>query len=424
MKQSAHIASVLGGLQKYELEDIGSIFGAQLPPRLKKAEMIDSLAYYLVTKPEKWLPNMLERDLRLLQRLVHAGPGVSDFLYVPDYPPVVETAGLVDYSDEDQDWHEVWLREEIYDIVAPHIDRAVAEGTRTGRFEIERTCLGYLNLYGVMPYQLLLDKMMDYCDGAFGPDNDLLTEYFRRSALLKLCRFEDEADGADWVCSPCIVEVEEILRSRPYYREVKDYPAFSPADALEAGSGAPFFTFGLKTAEGRALVEMLRELGYEGESLVVAEHDIWMDAQVVDEMADAEALFEVVTQHADAIGSFERYNECLQVIADYANTLPKWLLNGYSPDQTGYLKIVLRVDPAVENNPAYTDGTPRWSMPYPTVSEGYTDLIEKDAQLEKLSSMLPEGFPFGMAIPHVAPEDPCPCGSGLQYRHCHGKIMN
>ena len=31
---------------------------------------------------------------------------------------------------------------------------------------------------------------------------------------------------------------------------------------------------------------------------------------------------------------------------------------------------------------------------------------------------------FGMAVPHVAPFEPCPCGSGLSYRNCHGKFIN
>ena len=63
-------------------------------------------------------------------------------------------------------------------------------------------------------------------------------------------------------------------------------------------------------------------------------------------------------------------------------------------------------------------------MPAPTKSEGYTDIVEKDKALEALSAFMPNGFPFGMAVPHVAPDDPCPCGSGLKYRYCHGKITN
>ena len=67
---------------------------------------------------------------------------------------------------------------------------------------------------------------------------------------------------------------------------------------------------------------------------------------------------------------------------------------------------------------------PRWTLPRPTISEGYTDEIETDEALDRLKPLMPQGFPFGLAIPHVAPTDPCPCGSGLRYGLCHGKHLN
>ena len=54
----------------------------------------------------------------------------------------------------------------------------------------------------------------------------------------------------------------------------------------------------------------------------------------------------------------------------------------------------------------------RWTMPEPTISEGFA------------AEMFTENYPLGFAIPHVAPDDPCPCGSGLTYRHCHGKYLS
>jgi preprotein translocase subunit SecA len=29
-----------------------------------------------------------------------------------------------------------------------------------------------------------------------------------------------------------------------------------------------------------------------------------------------------------------------------------------------------------------------------------------------------------MAVRHVAPDDPCPCGSGLKYKNCHGRHLS
>lgn len=422
MKQERNIASILSSFQKYELEDIGNLFGTHFPSRMKKSEMVAGLAYYLSACPSKWLNHLMERDLRLLKMLVEAGPDVQLNLDYPPYPTVLEAAGLVDFDDSDGSFHRVLLRQEVYDIVAPFIDDAIAEGEKTGYFDIERVALGYLNLYGVLEFELFIDLMMEYYEQNFGSDFGPLTEYFKSSPLLKLCRCNDDGKMGDCVCSPCVENPGELFSNRSFYSGIDNYRQFAWTEAMKAGSDAPFFTYGLDTPEGEAMTDMLRSLGYDGSELLIEVHDIWMNSQLLnDDIADS--VFDTVTQCGDKIGSLDRYNECLHIIADYVNSLPKWLLKGYSPEESGYLKVVLKFDPSVENDPACGEA-PRWSMPRPTISDGYTDLIETDAALERLSAMMPEGFPFGMAIPHVAPDDPCPCGSGLKYRNCHGRRLN
>ena len=33
-------------------------------------------------------------------------------------------------------------------------------------------------------------------------------------------------------------------------------------------------------------------------------------------------------------------------------------------------------------------------------------------------------YRMGLAVKPVAPDALCPCGSGLSYRNCHGKVLN
>ena len=197
----------------------------------------------------------------------------------------------------------------------------------------------------------------------------------------------------------------------------------SVEDALEAGAGAPYFTVGLKTPEGRAMTDALQRIGYEGFDLLRAQHDIWVEAQYP---YDNEALFAPLADKDETIPSDSLYYGCMDAIIDYANAVPKWALNGFSALEKDYL--ILEYPPeegaAEETSAPREEAYPEWSMPRPSISEGYTDLIETDDALDRLSGLMPEGFPFGMAIPHVAPTDPCPCGSGLRYCHCHGKMLN
>ena len=66
---------------------------------------------------------------------------------------------------------------------------------------------------------------------------------------------------------------------------------------------------------------------------------------------------------------------------------------------------------AGEEEPEEGETYPRWTMPSPKVSAGYAGEMEDPR------------IPMGFAIPHVAPDDPCPCGSGLRYCRCHGKFL-
>ena len=80
------------------------------------------------------------------------------------------------------------------------------------------------------------------------------------------------------------------------------------------------------------------------------------------------------------------------VVCDFADAVPKWCLQGRSALETG--------ECLCDRN--------AWIAPENKV---YPQPLDSD-------------FPVGFAIPHVAPNDPCPCGSGLRYCRCHGKYLS
>ncbi len=89
---------------------------------------------------------------------------------------------------------------------------------------------------------------------------------------------------------------------------------------------------------------MLGNLGYAGEDLIHEEHDIWMNAQMFGKNDTTEAIFASVSRKQEDIESFEDYDECMEIVAAYANTLPKWLLKGYSSNEKNCLKVVLQTE--------------------------------------------------------------------------------
>ncbi len=377
------IFKALESFPRVELEDIRQFFGADVPAKVRKLEFVDRLGAYIIERPAEWLGRMLERDLRLLKRLVDAGPGVPLYLDYPDFPSVLETVRLLGSDTSDENFREVWIPKELYDVVAPHIDKVLAEGEESGVFETDRAALGYLCLYGILTVDEFFDKMLDYWEFSGRHSVECFTNIVYESPVMKLCRVD--SGGERYMCAPNIFDPDEILDGRKEYSAIDSLRPFTPQDALKAGAGSPYFVYGLDTDEGRKLVEMLGNLGYAGEDLVREEHDIWMNAQMSGKKDTTEAIFASVTRKQDEIVSFEDYDDCMEIVAKYANTLPKWLLKGYSSNEKNCLKVVLQ-----------TEDDPMRSM------------VRKNPLL-------------GLFVPPAPPDDPCPCGSRLSYRNCHGK---
>lgn len=401
--------TILDGFQKPELQDLGSILGNDLSPRLRKSQLVEQLHAYLHTQPRQWMSHLMERDVRLLRDLVHAGPDKVQYQDYADYPSLLEVTGLVEYDDSDEHFHKVWISREMYEIVAPDVDKVFHSLEKNGQFDVERIGLGYLNLYGILPTEMFIDLMMDWYEKTHDGDFRRLTRILHSSPLVKMYRYTDK--WGDYVCSPCVNDIDELFTLRESLGK-QHFARFTDADAREAGAGAPYFTVGMKSREGMRLEQMYRQLGWEGYDLVKAVHDTWMESQYT--AAPNEALFQPLMDSPQSPDLDEKaWENCCQIVCDYADNVPKWCLCGRTAAATHQCQADRDAWKEPAAAPAQeTEEYPRWTMPEPTVTEGYAAELNSD------------GYPLGFAIPHVAPNDPCPCGSGLRYCRCHGRYLS
>ena len=402
--------TILDGFQKPELQDLGNILGNDLSPKMRKSQLVDQLDTYLRGEPRRWMSHLMERDVRLLKDLVHAGPDKIQYQDFADYPSLLEVTGLVEYDDSDENFHKVWISREVYDIVAPDVEKVFRSCEKNGQFEVERIGLGYLNLYGILPTERFIDLMMNWYESAHGTDFRELTRILHTSPLVKMYRYNDQ--WGDYVCSPCIENIDEVFSLRESLKQFI-FPPFSAQEAREAGAGAPYFTIGLKTPEGMRLEQMYRRVGYEGFDLVKAVHDTWMESQFTAQQNDA-LLQPLVDSPLCPELDKQSWEACCEIVMAYANSVPKWVLCGRSAVQAQQCLANWTFQEPEEEASARepSEEYPQWNMPEPTVSEGFGKDLSEDY------------LPMGFAVPHVAPDDPCPCGSGLRYCHCHGKFFS
>ncbi len=401
--------TILSGFQKPELQDLGNILGKELSARFRKSQLVDELHSYITGEPREWMAHLMERDVRLLRDLVKQGPEKVQYQDFADYPSLLEVTGLVQFDDSDEHFHKVWLSREMYDIVAPEVDKVIHVLERNGQFKLERAALGFLNLYGVMPTELFVDCLMEWYNLYIGGSAKRLSKILSTTPIIKMYRYTDK--WGDYVCSPCVPDVDELMTRLDSFKG--DFAHLGNWDAYKAGSGAPYFTIGLQTLEGMRLEQMYKRIGYEGFDLVKAVHDTWMESQFTS--GPRPELFDPIFD-SPLFGTLDRnaLESFCNIVSDYADSLPKWCLAGHSAKETG--ECLADRDAWKDNEERLQEPQeadyPRWNMPEPTITDGYAGEMSSD------------GYPLGLAIPHVAPNDPCPCGSGLRYCRCHGRYMN
>lgn len=343
MTVKSKIVELFQSYRKSDILDILEFFRIDYNRSMRKSELFDCLVEIFSEEPEFWMESLLERDIKLLKTLVEKGPDKPIYVEYPDYPSIIETLKIIDSDNSDANFLKLSISPEIAGLVAPHIDTVLEWNERNSTYMLERLILGYLNIYGVIPADYLVDMIVEKMNlNGNESDVDSCVRFVSKNALLKI--FGEVIDGTAYFFSPSTYDYKDIIKERIDFPEAKDYKTFPLDLILEAGSNAPYSCYNLDGNEGRKLKEMLSGLGYDDEELMRIIHDIWMNSQFTVNDESTENLFASITARQEFITDFENYKYCIDAIVEYANSLPKWLLKGHSANELDLMKITIKVD--------------------------------------------------------------------------------
>lgn len=392
LPMSYAIRDILLSRSREEIEATLDYFNALPLRRGRKQDLVNHLCTYL-SDPSVWLEKLMEQDLRMLQRLCAAGPDTPVEMFPADYPSVLEVLHFIEVHDSDkEDMVQVSIPAPFYELIAGEIEQTVARKEKDGSFELEHFILGAVNYYGIVPLRTFVTCMFRDFD-----DLAQMRSFARSLAEHPVVRlYQETYKGEAYLVSPFVENYEEQMRLRAVkYKQVRKYAAGKREDVVSCGLNSPFCFYGAETPEGRALLDMLYEIGYEGEALQAVAHSVWYNAQFEPDEHNTGLLLYPVTSVADEIGSLELFSKYINIIVDYANRVPKWLLKGRTANETGLMAFI--------------------------VSESYVrDLYGPEVSESENEELLKFFSKVGKVQP-VGPDEPCPCGSGLSYRHCHGR---
>lgn len=390
------ISKYLSQFTKDELLFLLGFFEQPCSRTARKAEILSQTVHFLAGQPVSWLFQLPERDLKLLRKLsLFSSSGQVD-LDIPEYPCLLAALHLVEVEEDKEGYITVSASQSLLTFVRPFIDNVIEDKERMGLFKAERIALGILNIYGVISLNEFANVVYDVLDQE---SRDRVSKEIARSRIIAMSQvfYEDEC----YLVSPFVLDHEEIIKGRKQFKKVRKYASISMEDALSAGVGVPFCAYGV----GRPALESIRtaldELGYMEDDIEAILTDIWINSQFSTDQSCAESMFSCVNDKIDEIQSFKEYKRIVETIASYANSTPKWLLKGRKPDDVDSLKLSIQVDEStLEEANAIWGNDSHPSDPLEAFYRG------------------------NMAIRHVHPTAPCPCGSGLSYKNCHGKKLS
>ncbi len=363
---------------KDRLLEVRSLFEVDVPSSSRKADLIDAIERHFLTRTEDVLRLLPEYELRLLQGLSHLPKGHTYTFAFPHTPYFLALFDLVESSyDPETRETSISIDDDLREAVAGCIDSVVIGYELDGGFEAEMVFFGMLTVYGVVE----MKDLMDLIEENYSPER--AGAIYRRLVLYAPFRFFKSGTR---LCHPALGNPDDLVKDREKrgFASLKKVPL---KEIKDAGMTTPYFASDMKAPHGKALLEALRSAGFDEEALPFVVSDIWRENQF---SGDAKGVTRMVKSILEGgrFSSHEDAERCIGAIMDYSNHIPKWFLGGRSSAEVG------------------TGGG--------TIPGMAANL---NATAEKLASI----YSGASRFPKVGRNDPCPCGSGLKYKNCHGK---
>ena len=362
---------------KIQLRILGDMLGCELKSSLRKSEMATGLADYIINCSDVWLRNLPQRELDLLEIMVKMEKGSEHRTFLQPYGTVMETFGFI--TEETTDDSSIFsIVPELYDSIKEHLPMALSFRTANNYMEFEALLMGILNIYGLVEHKKVVEIFSSIYDFESNPQLAVQSmRFLYESFLMKM----DTVRKNGLIYHRTMIRngnLDEVIPERESRVEIKDYRQFSKEEFMAAGFDPLYPFVGKDSPTGKKLTAFMKKVGMGEEERNVIGTLVWLNAQE----SGTKGPLGAIHLFDGLLKGFDQVQEMMGVVQEYMNNVPKWIFKGYSSHE---------------------------------VFEKY----EKPNLRPLPEKMPPAGF--GMGVPRVERNDPCPCGSGLKYKNCHGK---
>lgn len=365
---------------KIQLSHLGDMLGCELKSSLRKSEMATGLADYIINRSDEWLRCLPQRELDLMEIMVKMEKG-SEFRTFPQpYGTVMETFGFITEERTD-DSSTFTIVPALYDSIREHLPMALSFRAANSYMEFEALLMGILNTYGLVEHKKVVEIFSSIYD--FETDPQLAVQsmqFLYESFLMRMNTVRKNG----LIYHRTMIRngsLDEVIPERESRVEIKDYRQFSKEEFMAAGFNPLYPFVGKDSPTGKKLTAFMEKVGMGEEERNVIGTLVWLNAQE----SGTKGPLGAIHLFDGLLKGFDQVQEMMGIVQEYMNNVPKWIFKGYSSHE---------------------------------VFEKY----EKPS-LQPLPDKMPPAS-FGMGVPRVGRNDPCPCGSGLKYKNCHGKYKS
>lgn len=421
MKQDKTLHKIVQKLKREELIRYASNLGLKLDEELDISKLHNAYIEFILSHPNELLMMLPMADLQLISKAknVKAGVGVPR---VDDHlTPIMVMYGLADMDILQEDFFTVTIAEDLQPLLVQHIDWALGNEHNRLRMSVEFIVEGLANILGIITqdeirkqlnnllqndsdekaakaldavrqYSLLLDSM-EYA-GNLGNAKDEDLRFVSRYGWEDKRRMEQFIIGHSRnIDSTPDFSVEELTKSSGVVFPVVPNPKMDEF--------MHFLTCRIGLDQAYAYIVCFNLWYYKIHYGEYSHDDMSMELYF---------LSHVLTEGEQKLTDIMA-EEWMQRLADFADNMPLWHLRGFTA--TDY--------PAEAFVSKLSTKEPLGTMLRKVKKEAYLikDIFNAKEQISDQTKQSKEDNPW--AVQKVGRNDPCPCGSGLKFKKCHGK---
>ncbi|WP_288576682.1 SEC-C domain-containing protein [uncultured Prevotella sp.] len=421
MKQDKTLHKIVQKLKRDELIRYASNLGLKLDEELDMSKLRKAYVEFILSHPKELLLMLPMADMHIIKKAKDIKVGESVVAVDDRLKPIMVMYGLADMDVPQEDFFNVTIAEDLQPLLVKHIDWAWGNEYNRLRMSVELIAEGLANVLGIVTQ----DEIRKHLKELLQTDSDekaaKLLDVVRHYSLL-LDSMEYVEDLENWQDKDIRFvsrygwedrrKMEQFIIE--HSKNIDSTPEFSVEELTRSSGSVLPVVPNLKMDEFMHFLTC--RIGLDQTSAYFVCFNLWYykihygEESLDDKQMELYFLKNVLTEEEQELTD-RVVEEWMQHLAEFANNMPLWHLRGFTAADYSAEAFVSKL----------STEEPLGTMLRKLKKEVnlIKDILNAKEQIFDQTKQSKEDNPW--AVQKIGRNDPCPCGSGLKFKKCHGK---